>query len=183
MQTRQIQTAIIVSVLLSAASTLAEWRIFTTDDGLAVNSVTEILEDASGNMWFTNHRNWASRYDGVSWLTYLTEDNDVVRCVCADRAGNVWLAGYNYVSRYDGTSWETLEIDAFEGSRVEAIFQDSSGDMWFASSDNDYSGVSRFDGSTWTTYTTADGLPDKNVSGILEDRSGNLWFETGGGVS
>ena len=48
---------------------------------------------------------------------------------------------------------------------------------------NYLNGVSKFDGTTWTTYTTADGLVDNNVTAIAIDAQGNKWFGTYNGVS
>ena len=56
------------------------------------------------------------------------------------------------------------------------IFEDSRGDLWFASYG---SGVTRYDGETFTTYTTRDGLIGLDVRQILEDRRGGVWFRPG----
>ncbi len=70
--------------------------------------------------------------------------------------------------------------DGLPSNYVHAIFEDSSGNLWFGTD----GGVSRYDGVVWRTFTTDNGLAHNEVWAILEDDSGNLWFGTcGGGVS
>ncbi len=77
--------------------------------------------------------------------------------------------------------WQTFGVgDGLAHSSVQAILEDSSGSLWFATG----VGVSRYDGVSWTTYTTEDGLARDSVRAILEDSFGDLWFGTQeGGVS
>ena len=44
-------------------------------------------------------------------------------------------------------------------------------------------GLWLFDGTTWRTMTTANGLPDDDVTDVIADGSGGLWVATRGGVA
>lgn len=61
--------------------------------------------------------------------------------------------------------------------RVNAIFQDSKGHMWFGNNGN---GLMHFDGKKMTNFTTKDGLPSNAVNTIYKSKNGELWFGTDG---
>lgn len=66
-------------------------------------------------------------------------------------------------------------------SSVNAIYNDSRGYLWVATSGG---GVAQFDGKIFKTYNEKDGLAGNIVTGIAEDKEGNMWFtSTWGGVS
>lgn len=76
--------------------------------------------------------------------------------------------------------WQDFHrVDGLGGEAVNAIFEDSSGNLWFCTG----GGVSRYDGSSWRTFSTSDDLPNDLVLSITEDSAGNLWVGTFGGVS
>ena len=66
--------------------------------------------------------------------------------------------------RFDGTTWQTFNTksSAIASDSVNAIMEDTQGNLWFACSPtwNEIErrevggGVSRFDGSKWETYST-----------------------------
>ena len=150
---------------------------FTTEDGLAHNTVSSILEDSEGNLWFATNGG-VSRYDGT-WTIYTTEDglaDNVVLTILEDREGNLWFGTSEGVNRYDGERWTTFTTeDGLAGNWVAVIFEDREGNLWFGTV---FGGVSRYDGERWTNYTTEDGLANNWVRSIFEDSEGDLWFGT-----
>ncbi len=178
------------------------WTTFTTEDGLAHNHVTSLLQDREGHPWFGTSGG-VSRYDPGSspgqaaWTTFTTEDglpDDTVISLLQDREGDLWVGTYTGLSRYGGRTWITFTTeDGLVNDRVESVHQDRDGHLWFGTP----GGVSRFDsgssplrrgsgqaGQSWTTFTAEDGLVGQRVSSILQDRDGVFWFGTQrGGVS
>lgn len=66
-------------------------------------------------------------------------------------------------------------------SSVNAIYNDSRGYLWVATSGG---GVAQFDGKTFKKFTEKDGLAGNIVTDIAEDNEGNMWFtSTWGGIS
>lgn len=63
---------------------------------------------------------------------------------------------------------------------VRAVFEDTQGNLWFASHQE---GVCKFDGAKLTYFTTEHGLSNNQVRSIQEDANGHIWFETGDGIS
>ena len=62
---------------------------------------------------------------------------------------------------------------------VHSAFQDKSGNLWFATTND---GVYRYDGKSFTNFTTTDGLFSNTVYSILQDKAGNIWFGCDGGL-
>ncbi len=164
------------------------WTTFTTRDGLAGISVSKILQDRDGYLWFAT--GWVgtgggvSRYDGKTFVNFTTRDglaHNEVYSLFQDREGHLWFGGNGGVTQYDARTWTTFTTqDGLTHNDVGPIFQDREGHLWFGTE----GGVSRYDGKTWTTFTAKDGLANNSVRSILQDREGHLWFGTyGGGVS
>jgi len=66
--------------------------------------------------------------------------------------------------------------------RIQAITQDSSGYIWFAT----YRGLNRYDGHEMHQYfcnDQPDGLPDNQVRNVYCDRRGRLWIATKNGIA
>jgi ligand-binding sensor domain-containing protein len=172
------------------------FRVYTTEDGLAGNSVYPIAQDQENNLWFGTG-GWFGRGNGVSrygasadserlvWKTFDVDDGlagNWVRSILVDRDGNVWFGtNQNGVTRHDGKAFTSYSAnDMLPHNRVHAILQDRDGDIWFGT----YGGLARYDGKSWQAFTTEDGLAHNYVISVLQDRQGFLWFGTyGGGIS
>lgn len=83
----------------------------------------------------------------------------------------------------DDASYNIQYLDVDQGmnsSYIWDIFEDKSGNFWFAS---DGGGVTRYDGRTFLHYTENEGLVSNYVRKIIQDKDGNLWFGTINGIS
>ncbi len=93
------------------------------------------------------------------------------------------LAGAALASGLSAQVLPFRRYDIEEGlanSRVNSVFQDSRGYLWFAT----WEGLSRFDGAEFRNYGTREGLPSFLVNGVAEDARGRIWVATqGGGVA
>lgn len=180
-----------------------EFVSFTTKDGLASNTVRDILEDEDGILWIATAGGLSS-YDGESFTTLTEYENGPFTYgsfgkegnhrelwdVLKDRQGHLWIATMDGVFRHNGTSFSHFPLPViaaptsfeFTSNMVYCIFEDQDGTLWFGT---DGAGVVSYDGSTMVVYTEKeDGLCSDRVCSILQDRQGNFWFGTsGGGVS
>ena len=175
---------------------------FTTKDGLAGDTVRDILESEDGVLWIAT-TGGVSTYDGESFTTlsdygdtratysFTAEgDHRDIWDLLEDRHGRFWIATMDGVFRYDGTSFSPfpLPVNAAEGSfeftpkMVYHILEDQDGALWFGT---DGAGAVKYDGTNMVVYTAqADGLSSDRICTILQDRRGDYWFGTsGGGVS
>jgi len=103
----------------------------------------------------------------------------------------MWFGTDGGVSRYDGKkflnftrSLATSATDGLSHNRVNVIYRDPDGIMWFGTGIYNMGGVSRYDGKKFLTFTTTDGLANNTVTAIHYDNDGVMWFGTkGGGIS
>ncbi|MBT4500833.1 MAG: SpoIIE family protein phosphatase [Gemmatimonadetes bacterium] len=184
------------------------WTTFTTADGLADNDVKAIGADELGRLWCETAQGF-SRYDGEMWWTLTPEEGladtrvvpgfadrsghpwqalgsggptpESVVSGAEDQQGGIWLATAAGLSRYNGEEWRIFTTrDGLAHNRVESVFADRSGHMWFGTQ---RSGVSRFDGRVFQTLTPEDGLAGGGVRGVYQDGEGQYWFATDQGIS
>ncbi len=72
------------------------------------------------------------------------------------------------------------QIDEKVGQYVVDIFEDSKGNIWFATLSK---GIAKFDGSQLIYYTDLDGLVSNACVDVEEDTKGNIWIATQNGLS
>lgn len=161
-----------------------EFTNFTTSDGLSNNEVWSMMEDRSGNIWIGTS-NGVNRYDGSSFTNFAGESgmsNGHVSALYEDEAGQLWIGtDENGMYVYDGKTFSNFSSrfdlagnGKFRLNASQAIAQDTSGNIWFASWMCE--GISRYDGTTLTAFEETEGLTDCMIHSILLDKSGKLWF-------
>jgi diguanylate cyclase (GGDEF)-like protein/PAS domain S-box-containing protein len=93
--------------LISTAHALnSEFQNFSLAQGLSQNTVSDIIEDNRGFMWFATF-DGLNRFDGYEFKKYLnnpTVDNSLphnsVRKLVLDTQGNLWVATLSGLARY-----------------------------------------------------------------------------------
>lgn len=82
-----------------------QFQYFTTNEGLAQNTVVSILKDRRGFMWFGTW-NGLSRFDGYSFVNFSKEDeadglpNNFIYTLCEDDQGDIWIGTRKGLSKY-----------------------------------------------------------------------------------
>ena len=73
-----------------------EFTLITTEDGLPHNTVTSILEDRQGHLWFGTWGGGVSRYDGKAFTTFTNQNSQLINkqvyTMLEDRDGNLWAS-------------------------------------------------------------------------------------------
>ena len=137
-----------------------------------------VIQDRQGNIWIAAF-DGVFRYDGKSF-TNITSKVSSARffSVLEDRKGNFWFGSVGSgVYYYDGKSFTNFTTrDGLANNRVGNIYEDKSGNIWFATG----GGVSRYDGKSFRNFTTKDGLSNNDITTIMEDKTGKFWFGTRG---
>ena len=161
------------------------FTVFGTIQGLKHNQIRCLLQDRSGNLWFSND-DGVTRYDG-KYLTHFSVksgiSNNIVLCMMEDREGVLWFGTFGGgVTRYDGKYFtHYTEKEGLSNNIVNWILQDKDGNYWFATSGG---GVSKFDGMNFTHFTAKEGLCSNQIRSIFQDHENNIWFGTfGNGVT
>jgi signal transduction histidine kinase/ligand-binding sensor domain-containing protein len=156
---------------------------YTKTSGLADGMVRRIMEDRSGNTWFTTLRG-ISKFDGQSFKSYTKANglkSDGTNEILEDHSGNIWFSSGNTLSKFDGQSFSHYHpFTGMNRNQIRRIFEDSKGNIWVGYRGK---GVCRFDGKTFTNYSMSDGLADSTVTSITEDDFGNIWFGSGKGLN
>jgi hypothetical protein len=138
------------------------------EDGLANDSVSAIVEDSSGNMWFGTVSGGVSRYDGVCWATYTTEHglaSNSIGAILEDSSGSLWFGTSGGISEHepDRVAPQTViwpKPPLLTSSTIQTIA--------FTAAHGEYGGIRfshSFDGSAWSDWLlasawTGGGLPD-----------------------
>lgn len=115
--------------------------------------------------------------------------NNWYSCILRDRTGIFWAGTYGSgIHFYDPATGKKGNFRYAENNvhsacsdRINSIFEDSRGRLWFATE----GGLCRYDRRTgnFTRYTTENGFPSNFMLSILEDKQANLWISTSRGLS
>jgi ligand-binding sensor domain-containing protein len=164
------------------------WTTYTTDNGLASNTITSILFAPDGALWFGTNAG-VSRYDGKGWQTYNDQNGmpgNTVGPMLALPDSSLLVAFSDHrsakVMRFDGQHWSNFPVPWPDVNRFPyAMVMAPNGDLWFGT---EVSGVYRLSGTTWTHYTTKDGLAsDLLIRSIAIAKDGAVWVGTVNGLS
>ena len=151
--------------------------------------VRTFYEDEEGQIWIcTNDGLYMSKPKSLgkeeTYLHYVPTGTTLVRSVCKDESGNLWVGTFNAGLEVLSPEMKLLRQfglnNEFPSNSVNHIFKDSQGRMWVATSE----GLVGF-GEDWQyhVYGLADGLANMNTRSITEDKEGNLWVSTNNGIS
>ena len=143
---------------------------YTTDDGLAHNSVKAICRDGGGRLWFgTGGVVGVSVFDGHQFVTYTTDDgllDNRIHDILEDKEGRLWFAQpFSGVSCLDSRTIQLIT----QTSVTEALIQGSKDRFWFG------------DGNLLCCLSGGQ-QHQKNfnnmILSLLEDSDGALWIGT-----
>ena len=171
---------------------------FTTQDGLAHNSVMPIYEDKDGIIWLGTGGG-VSRYDpsaplrtgGRSFRNFTTSDgltNNDVHAIVQDKTGKIWFGTRGDMTIYDGKTFTTLtDKNGRTFSNVWDIIKDKNDNIWFGAD-----GLWRYDpsahfGSAQHKSLRAGGsaftqIDQIGAGVIIQDKKGNVLTSIGGSI-
>src|SRR5688572_19919155 len=155
-------------ILLVAQSAIAQnsvvsFKHITTNDGLSQSTVTSILQDDQGFIWFGTH-DGLNRYDGKTIKVYKNDpanpkslSNNFINALLMDRSGNIWIGSneggliYFDLETETFTAYKYIDKDSVTSIRVNCVEQDSDGNLWVGTYEH---GLNYFDvkSKRFTTY-------------------------------
>ncbi|HET6528381.1 MAG TPA: two-component regulator propeller domain-containing protein [Balneolaceae bacterium] len=166
---------------LNSKNALTQYREI---HGMGDNSVRDIVEGATGIIWFAT-RGGLTKLEGGNFRTFTTEnglpDNRLQDLLVADD-GTLWIATRGGLCKINADNKFTCytEEDGLINNRVQSLSEDKWGNLWIGTEE----GVSYFAKGKFTNYSVEDGLPNSIMHATLYDREGNIWFGSfGSGVS
>ncbi len=155
------------------------WDLYLpTDYGANGNSVRSLSVDKEGRVWLGTDDDTLEVFDGDSVQTFTPKNSGLpesrgIWSIAFSRNGVVWLGLLDAgVASFDGNSWKLYSDDVLPSKDVFSVYAAPDGEVWVGTN----GGVGRFDGSTWVRYTTAQGLPDNEVSWVGGGKGGSVWF-------
>lgn len=155
-----------------------------------------LLEDKSGNIWFSSFATSVNYFDGNSFhqvnvdhlkdAPYKRKGNNISTCAALQmvtgKDGNIWMATRDDgICRYNGKTVESyIGKDGFNGNSASCIYQAKNGNIFFGSLGTlrgGERGIGFYNGKTFTSIA-AEGLRNNEVWTVIEDGSGFLWVGT-----
>ena len=175
------------------------FKIFTTADGLARDTVMDIFEDEAGTLWFATGSG-VGQYDGEKFnniiangpmgMNVLSDWWDQITAIAQDTVGNFWFGSTAGITYYnvqkshfrhfaidkDFTLFQ--EMGNASTANITDLQFDAKENLWMSRDgmDKENSGLRRYDGKKLTTFPQSEVLPMNSVDNITQDSSGNLWF-------
>jgi signal transduction histidine kinase/ligand-binding sensor domain-containing protein/DNA-binding response OmpR family regulator len=165
---------------------------------LRANEILALHEDAQGNLWIGTSGGGLSlfdrRQDVFSHFPFtniqgLTR-NAVIRSICSDNQGNIWIAQFQGVYVLDPATKNIskLELTGKDGFPIKttliSLFVDSKQRVWIATDDGLF--VYNRASKTFRQFVHDDqnksGISSNKVRVISEDGSGNIWVGTVDGL-
>jgi len=169
----------------------------TTGDGLSQSTVTCILKDKYGFMWFGTE-DGLNKYDGYRFNIYrnkLTDKYSIagnsITALYEDKAGNVWIGTKEGLSRYNRTNntftnycASLTDPNTLTNASINTLGEDESGNIWIGT----YINLNLLNLKTnKITRYLADGragsLSNTRVTSILKDSLHRLWVGTNNGLN
>lgn len=168
---------------------------YGAEDGLPQHTITDILQDQNGFMWFST---WDGlcRFDGYTFTTYhlpgsadIASQSSRIDHLFEDRYRNIWVLTYdNHAYRFNVQTWDftgTGAIPDLGGYPFTAsgIIPTPNGNVWLLSEQDGCIMVSDSLFNATVFHPLKQNLTDSRVNKVFEDSEGNCWILTGGGLT
>ncbi len=191
---RWLQYALPMLSFIFYSSLMAQgtWKVFTKDDGLTSNKISQIFNDSNANLWFICafinidmepeplFSKGVIKFDGQNWTNYYDKHKlAIVNVIFEDSRGTIWLGTHipggligNGLTRIVNSSFEMVSKVG-----VKFIVEDSKGTIWFGGKK-----FGSYDGKSVTEYSKKE-FGAKNITALHCDKSDKIWVGTKKGVS
>jgi ligand-binding sensor domain-containing protein/signal transduction histidine kinase/DNA-binding response OmpR family regulator len=164
---------------------------------LRSNEVLALHEDKRGNLWIGTSGGGLSLYnrqkDNFSHFPANLpfegfSRNGVIRSVCSDYLGKIWIAQYDGLFVLDPVSGKMEKLKLHTGRKkttLFCVFEDSKHRMWVGTDQGLflYSRESKSFRQFTHSDTDANSLGSDKVITITEDRNGHIWVGTVNGLA
>lgn len=141
-------------------------------------SITCMLEDKDGNLWFGVMNKGVYRYDGTNLTNFLynyehpffgEKREKHISDIIQDKSGNIWFSSWNGggVCKYDGKIFKHYlpSIDYYKTNQDKRRSDNTQNSLNFISDNNSF-------------IPSQEYISDDMIFSMMEDKAGNIWFAT-----
>ena len=169
------------------------------EKGLSVNSVSCMIQDNIGFMWFGT---WdgLNKFDGYKFTVYKANEfeketelsNQFIHALFLDKDGNIWIGteeGLNkfqpYKQSFTQYRHKPGDKTSLSNDSIWSICEDSNGNLWVGTQN----GLNMMDKATgkFTQYfsdsNNENSISSNRVADIIEDKQGFIWVATDFGLN
>jgi ligand-binding sensor domain-containing protein len=193
---------LLIAFLIVALTINAQYHFsfshYTSDNGLSQNSITTIMKDRKGYIWFGT-RDGLNKFDGYNFTIYNSKPNHNfstlstrILVIKEDNWGYIWVKTYDdLVYRLNPSTEELVRINhpngGYVSDKINEMFLLPSGDIWLSTYNKGCFRVKTNAENHELTVTVFDkqnkNIPDNTVKTIFEDADKNTWILTLGGIT
>jgi signal transduction histidine kinase/ligand-binding sensor domain-containing protein/DNA-binding response OmpR family regulator len=165
-----------------------EFEYISDPEGLFNSSVTSILKDSEGYMWFGTF-NGVARYDGYSFTNFLHDsknpnsiNNSHIRRLLETKDSVLYVAteqdgfcSYNRNTQsFIRYTHDAKNTNSLNDNEVLTLFEDHKGNLWIGT----VRGLDKFNSKTksFKHYFPFGNKVNNRINSITEDEEGNLWI-------
>lgn len=146
-------------------------------NGLVNNYVQSILQDFEGNMWFGSSGGGLMEMP-LNKFSYFAGQNNI-KAILLDRYNNIWAGSDKALLQFQSTG-ENLIYNAqngFVNDQVNALAQDSAGDMWIGTQENGV-WIYHKEKNIFENFSKKNNLKSLNINTIVRTRQNNMVIGT-----
>ncbi len=195
------KSLLLICCLILALTAGAQYHFsfshYTSDNGLSQNSITAVMKDHNGYMWFGT-RDGLNRFDGYNFTLYSSKPDkklsilsNRILSIKEDKWGCIWVKTYDdIVYRLNPTTEELNRIEMGNGEllteKIREISTFPSGTVWLATYENGCYKIETNETTQKLAITHLNkknnSLPNNTIRLIFEDQDHNTWFLTQSGL-
>ena len=192
---------LVLSIVICACSVYAQYHFsfshYTSDNGLSQNSITAVMKDRKGYMWFGT-RDGLNKFDGYNFSLYSSRPDkklsilsNRILSIKEDKWGCVWVRTYDeIVYRLNPSTEELNRIETENGKllneKIRDIYTFPSGAVWLSTYEKGCYKIDTDETNQKLLVTHLNKkkklLPNNSVRLIFEDQERNTWFLTQSGL-
>jgi diguanylate cyclase (GGDEF)-like protein len=182
----------IATITLATPVVPTQFTHLSVEDGLSQITVSDIVEDNIGFMWFST-QNGVNRFDGYNFVQYKKDKNldgsgpigDFIYKLAVDtNNGDVWTASSHGLSRYEHKSdrfihYPLIDSEGQQHHFVATVVYDRTGQLWAGTN----LGLFKFQETTDSfVHIKLNNNVNFRVQDIEQDINGVIWLATSQGL-
>lgn len=192
-----IITTLLFSVSFSGAQSHFSFSHYTSDNGLSQNSITTIMKDRKGYLWFGT-RDGLNKFDGYNFKNYSSKldsklsilSNRIID-IKEDHWGFIWVKTYDdIVYRLNTSTEELMRIEnpsgGFINDKITEVVILPSGTIWLTTANRGCFKITTNPKNYKLTVThynkNSHNVPGNAIERVFEDHQRNTWILTRSGL-